>query len=104
MSGSRDGTVFGARPCGLAALWALAILHASCQPAQPVKPAQAERVVPTAEEKRKALDADVVRLVQLARQLKAEVEQTRKDELSVKVLRDADDIDKLARSTRGRLR
>lgn len=66
-------------------------------------PAQPRPVTPTAEEKRKALEADVERLVQLARQLKAEVDHSRQDELSVKVLRDADEIDRLSRSVRTRL-
>lgn len=66
-------------------------------------PVQQSVVTPTAEEKRKALEADVERLVQLARQLKAEVDHTRQDELSTKVLRDTDEIDRLARSARSRL-
>ena len=73
-------------------------------PAQPGKPAvQKEAVVPSAEDKRKALEADAERLVRLAGQLKAELEHTRQDELSVKVVRDADEIDRLARSTRTRV-
>ncbi len=73
-------------------------------PAQPGKPApQHEAVVPSAEEKRKALEADTERLVKLAEQLKTDLEHTRQDELSMKVLREAEEIDRLARSTRTRV-
>ena len=58
--------------------------------------------MPSAEDKHKALEADAERLVQLARHLRAELEHTRPDELSIKVLRDADEIDRLARSARAR--
>lgn len=61
-------------------------------------------VAPSANDRQKAMQADMDRLLQLARQLKAEVGSSRKDELSVKVVRDADEIDKLARSARGRIR
>ena len=74
-------------------------------PAQaPPPPIKKEAVTPSAEDRHKALAADAERLVQLARQLRAELEHTRPDELSVKVLRDAEEIERLARSTRTRLR
>ncbi len=74
-------------------------------PAQPGQAAvQKEAVTPSAEDKQKALEADAERLVQLARQLRAELEHTRPDELSVKVLREAEEIERLARSTRTRIR
>ncbi|MGI4757786.1 MAG: hypothetical protein ACRYGF_13155 [Janthinobacterium lividum] len=61
-------------------------------------------VIPSAADHQKAMQADLGRLLQLARQLKVEVDHTRQDELSIKVIRDADEIDKLARSARGRIR
>lgn len=73
-------------------------------PESPGKPAaQHEAVVPSAEDKQKALEVDAARLVRLAEQLKIDLEHTRQDELSVKVLREAEEIDRLARSTRTRM-
>ncbi len=64
----------------------------------------AQSVAPSANDRQKAMQADMNRLLQLARQLQTEVDSSRKDELSIKVIRDADEIDKLARSARGRIR
>ena len=63
-----------------------------------------QTAAPTLEDRQKAMQADMDRLLQLARQLKVEVDKTRRDELSLRVIRDADEIDKLARSARGRIR
>lgn len=72
--------------------------------ADSVKKETPPAVTPSAADHQKAMQADLDRLLQLARQLKAEVDHTRQDELSIKVIRDADEIDKLARSARGRIR
>ena len=95
---------FRKRNAGALVLAAVQLCLASILPAQaPVPPVKKEAVVPSAEDKHKALEADAERLVQLARQLRTELEHTRPDELSVKVLRDAEEIERLARSTRSRM-
>jgi hypothetical protein len=43
------------------------------------------------------------RLLQLARELKANVDKTRRDELSLQVIREADEVEKLARSVKARI-
>ncbi len=75
-------------------------------PAVPAGSASAatQPVIPTAADKQKAMQADMTRLLQLARQLKAAVDKSRKDELSMQVIREADEIEKLARSARSRIR
>ena len=86
-----------ASTCGLALLLSVSACAQAGRAAQPA-------AEPSAEDKRKAMEADVNRLLGLAQQLKVEVDKSRKDELSLKVIRDADEIDKLARSARGRIR
>lgn len=71
------------------------------KPAEPLKAIASP--TPSGDDRQKALQADMDRLLRLATQLKVEVDGSRKDELSVKVIRDADEIDKLARSARGRI-
>ena len=52
---------------------------------------------------RAAMESDLNRLVALAKQLKTDVDRTRRDELNVRVVRNADVIEKLARSARSRI-
>lgn len=68
-------------------------------PAPVAKPQQA----PAATDAKKAVLDDTDHLVQLARELKADVEKTRRDELSLQVVREADEIEKLARSVKARI-
>lgn len=56
------------------------------------------------EERRKRLLADTAKLVELTTQLKAEVDSTSKDELSVEVVRKAAEIEKLARDVKDRMK
>lgn len=49
------------------------------------------------------LQADAERLLKLAQELKASVDKTRRDELSMQVIRQADEIDRLARSAKARI-
>ncbi|MGI4852558.1 MAG: hypothetical protein ACRYF4_00765 [Janthinobacterium lividum] len=79
----------------------VSLASAQGKPTEAVKPPTPR--LPSADDHQKAMQADVDRLLQLARQLKAEVDSSRKDELSIKVIRDADEIDKLARAARGRI-
>ena len=56
------------------------------------------------EERRKRMLADTARLVALSTELKAEVEKTSKDELSIEVVRKAAEIEKLAHDVKERMR
>ena len=56
------------------------------------------------DERQKALVADTDRLLALAQQLKAEVDKTDKDQLSVDVVKRAEQIEKLARSVKEKMR
>lgn len=48
--------------------------------------------------------SDTAHLLQLAQQLNADVSKSNKDELSVTVVKDADEIEKLAKSIKDRMR
>jgi hypothetical protein len=55
-------------------------------------------------ERRKQLAADSARLLKLATDLKAEVDKTTKDTLSLSVIRKADEIEKLAHSVKEKMK
>jgi hypothetical protein len=55
-------------------------------------------------ERRKQIADDSARLVKLATDLKAEVDKTTKDTLSLSVIRKADEIEKLAHSVKDKMR
>lgn len=57
-----------------------------------------------ASDRQKKMLADADQLLAMAQQLKSAVDQTRKDELSVDVIRQADQIEKLAKSVKERMR
>lgn len=57
-----------------------------------------------ASDRQKKMLADADELLAKAQLLKAAVDQTRKDELSVDVIRQADEIEKLAKSVKDRMR
>jgi hypothetical protein len=56
------------------------------------------------EERRKRLIADTAKLVQLTNELKTEVDQASKDELSLDVVRKAAEIEKLAKDVKDRMK
>ena len=56
------------------------------------------------DERRKRLMADMARLVALTNELKAEVDNTSRDELSLDVIRKATEIEKLAHDVRERMK
>ena len=62
------------------------------------------RAVQAANDRQKKMLADADQLLAMAQQLKTAVDQTRKDELSVDVIRQADQIEKLAKSVKDRMR
>ena len=94
------GTVI--RAALLLAFCALPI-SASAQAAPPPGP-KAQSPVQGPPDSRQAVLSDTDHLLQLARELKASVDKTRRDELSMQVIREADEIEKLARSTKARIR
>jgi nitric oxide reductase activation protein len=55
-------------------------------------------------ERQKQLEADTQKLVALANELKADVEKSNKDTLSLDVVRKADEIEKLAKSVRDKMK
>jgi hypothetical protein len=56
----------------------------------------------TGDERQKKLLADADKLLVMAQSLKGNVDKTRTDEISVKVLREADEIEKFAKSVKDR--
>lgn len=55
-------------------------------------------------DRQKQLEADTQKLVALANELKADVEKSNKDTLSLDVVRKADEIEKLAKSVRDKMK
>jgi hypothetical protein len=72
---------------------------AQTAPVAPVRPL----TTPASGDAHSAAMTDIDHLLLLARELKADVDKTRRDELSIQVIRDADEIEKLARSTKARI-
>jgi hypothetical protein len=80
-------------------------------PGREILPMQAEQqtlqeqpVRTEVSDKQKKLAADTDKLLVLATELKQEVDKTNKDVLSVGVIKKADEIEKLARSVKERLK
>ena len=72
---------------------------------QTASPAAKATVQPSAREQRDAqIAADTERLYQLAQELKAELDKSTKDTLSLSVIRKADQVEKLAHSLKERLK
>lgn len=65
--------------------------------------ARPQLTAPAAVDPKQAVLTDADHLVQLARELKASVDKARRDELSIQVIREADEIEKLARSVKARI-
>jgi len=65
---------------------------------------EARRLKLLKEDRRKHLQEDAQRLLDLATQLKAEVDSTTKDELNVTVVKKAAEMEKLARDLKDRMR
>jgi hypothetical protein len=125
----RTGVLF---PIGLAALAAIALLTGAAQTGQqgpslnPDKPTlspEANRLPDVNDqmemrqqntkeknfasanvERRKQISDDSAKLLTLAMALKAEVDKTNKDTLSLNVIRKADEIEKLARSVKDKMK
>jgi type VI protein secretion system component VasF len=72
--------------------------------ASAVQAMEHERAQMQADDRQKKMLADADQLLAMALQLKSAVDQTRKDELSVQVIKQADLIEKLAKSVKDRMR
>jgi hypothetical protein len=68
------------------------------------KPAASAKPMTPAEARQAQILADTQRLYQLTQELKAEVAKSNKDTLSVSVIKKADEVEKLARSLKERMR
>ena len=89
---------------------ATALLLLACGAARPAESQTASAAATKAQSTsagpatgKEAMLQDTDHLLQLARQLKASVDRTRRDELSLQVVREADEIEKLARSVKARI-
>ncbi len=65
---------------------------------------EGERVKALNDDRHKRLAADVDRLVELTNELKTDVDKTTKDELSVDVIKKAQEIEKLAHDVQSRMK
>jgi hypothetical protein len=63
-----------------------------------------QKAAPPATERQKKLAADTDKLLELAKQLKEQVDKTNKDVLSVQVVKKAEEIEKLARNMKGEMK
>jgi hypothetical protein len=63
-----------------------------------------ERVKAANDDRHKKLAADADKLIELSNELKADVDKTSKDELSMEVMRKAGEIEKLAHDVQGRMK
>lgn len=63
-----------------------------------------QRVKAMNDDRRKRLAADCDRLVELTNELKSDVDKTTKDELSLEVIKKAQEIEKLAHDVQGRMK
>jgi hypothetical protein len=87
---------------GCVAVFLLAALLLSAQQPAP-QPAQQNLHAGNAARKKEIAD-DSTKLLQLATDLKAAVDKTDKDTLSITVIRKADEIEKLARSVKDKMK
>ena len=65
---------------------------------------EAQRTKAVANERQKRIVDDTTRLLQLATELKEAVAKTTKDQMSLEVIRKADEIEKLARDVKQRMK
>ena len=81
----------------------LTVATAQSFPAQGTAPAHPPAAVSTPAERQKAALAEADHLFALAQQLKVTLDKTRRDELSMQVIHQADEIEKLARSVKSQM-
>jgi hypothetical protein len=96
------------RVAAVAAVVLIASLESSA-PAQSIQSVALQKMANSqaqlmATDRQKKMLADADELVEKAKQLKIAVDQTRKDQLSVEVIRQANEIEKLAKAVKDRMR
>ena len=91
------------RKCLLPLIVAVCLSCAVRAQTKPPAAAAPAPVAATAADRQKAAHADADRLLALAQDLKTSVDKSRKDELNTRVIREAEEIEKLARSLRSRV-
>ncbi len=82
----------------------LAACLSSTALAQQQAPAPEQKAMTPAEKRKADLQADTERLYKLTQELKAEVDKSNKDTLSVSVVKKAQEIERLAKSIKERSR
>ncbi len=85
---------------GMLSGWAHAQAPASQGQSNALSVSEHDQMKSAADERQKKLMADADHLLAMAQALKASVDATKKDELSMKVVREAEQIEKLARAVR----
>jgi len=79
--------------------------QANPQAGNPAKPSKEEAAAPAADQHNKSqISVESTQLLAMALALKAEVDKTNKDTLSVNVIRKADEIEKLAKTVREKVK
>ena len=73
-------------------------------PDQPIVPSASPVTTPPATASRKPADAESAHLLQLATELKAEVDKSTKDTLSIAVIRKAEAVERAARGMKEKMR
>ena len=76
----------------------------SQQPSSEQKPAAEQKPMTPAEKRKAELQADTEKLYKLTQELKAEVDKSNKDTLSVAVIKKAQEVERLAKSIKERSR
>jgi hypothetical protein len=72
--------------------------------ANPAKPSHQQKAAAADNERKKAITDGSTRLLSMALALKAEVDKTTKDTLSINVIRKADEIEKLAHNVKEKMK
>jgi hypothetical protein len=73
-------------------------------PMQTAHPPAAAQAPQSTSDKQKKIAEDTAKLLQMANDLKAEVDKTSKDQMSLEVIRKADEIEKLAHDLKLRMK
>ena len=83
---------------------ATASADAARQTTNPAEPAKEQRAAGGENERKKQIADESTQLLSMALALKAEVDKTNKDTLSINVIRKADEIEKLARTVKEKMK
>jgi len=73
-------------------------------PSHPAQAAAGAQATPSVSDRQKKIAEDSAKLLQMANDLKAEVDKTTKDQMSLEVIRKADEIEKFAHDLKLRMK